>query len=92
MSLYRSLDERERNDEYRRWAEREFPDFGSAKANRRDFLKVVGVTSQREIEQAIREAVAAGTLAPGEAVEARVTLELPGLSLTHVVEDRLELG
>lgn len=58
----------------------------------RKFLKVVGVTSQREIEQAIREAVAAGTLAPGEAVEARVTLELPGLSLTHVVEDRLELG
>jgi len=44
MTLYRSLDELERNDEYRRWAEREFPDFGSAKANRRDFLKVVGAS------------------------------------------------
>jgi hypothetical protein len=29
----------------------------------RKFLKVVGITSQREIEQAIREAVAAGRLA-----------------------------
>jgi hypothetical protein len=58
----------------------------------RKFLKVVGVTSQREIEQAIREAVAEGRLEPGSDVEARVTLELPGLDLTHVVEDRLELG
>jgi phosphate uptake regulator len=58
----------------------------------RKFLKVVGVTSQREIEQAIRDAVAAGQLSADGAVEARVTLELPGLEVTHVVEDRLELG
>lgn len=58
----------------------------------RKFLKVVGVTSQREIEQAIREAVAEGRLDPGGDVEARVTVELPGLDLTHVVDDRLELG
>ena len=58
----------------------------------RKFLKKVGVTSQREIEQAIRDAVAAGQLPADGAVEARVTLELPGLEVTHVVEDRLELG
>lgn len=58
----------------------------------RKFLKVVGITSQREIEKAVREAVAAGTLDPAGAVEARVTLELPGLELTHVIEDRLGLG
>ena len=58
----------------------------------RKFLKVVGVTSQREIEQAIRDAVASGALPADGTVEARVTLELPGLEMTHVVEDRLELG
>ena len=58
----------------------------------RKFLKIVGITSQREIEKAIREAVAAGTLDSAGKVEARVTLELPGLGLTHVVEEQLDLG
>lgn len=58
----------------------------------RKFLKIVGITSQREIEKAVREAVAAGTLDSAGAVEARVTLELPGLGLTHVVEEQLDLG
>jgi hypothetical protein len=58
----------------------------------RKFLKIVGITSQREIEKAVREAVAAGTLDRAGAVEARVTLELPGLGLTHVVEEQLDLG
>ncbi|MHC4848587.1 MAG: TAT-variant-translocated molybdopterin oxidoreductase, partial [Planctomycetota bacterium] len=44
MSQYRSLDEFHDNDEYRRWAEREFPDFGTSRSNRRDFLKVVGAS------------------------------------------------
>jgi hypothetical protein len=58
----------------------------------RKFLKIVGITSQREIEKAVREAVAAGTLDAAGSVDARVTLELPGLGLTHVVEERLDLG
>ena len=58
----------------------------------RKFLKVVGITSQREIEKAVREAVAAGTLAGDGSVAARVTLELPGLDLTHVVDEELKLG
>ena len=58
----------------------------------RKFLKVVGVTSQREIEQAIRAAVESGKLGAGGSVAARVTLELPGLDVRHVVEDTLQLG
>ena len=58
----------------------------------RKFLKIVGLTSQREIEKAVREAVAAGTLDSAGTVDARVTLELPGLGLTHVVEEQLDLG
>ncbi len=58
----------------------------------RKFLKIVGITSQREIEKAVREAVAAGSLDATGKVEARVTLELPGLGLSHVVEEQLDLG
>ncbi|MEM8883268.1 MAG: TAT-variant-translocated molybdopterin oxidoreductase [Planctomycetota bacterium] len=42
MNHWRSLDEHAQNDEYRKWADREFPDFGSARANRRDFIKGLG--------------------------------------------------
>ena len=37
----------------------------------RKFLKLVGVTSQREIENAVREAVKAGRLRGDEALQAR---------------------
>jgi hypothetical protein len=36
----------------------------------RKFLKVVGVTSQREIEKAVREAVASGRLKGSESLPA----------------------
>lgn len=55
----------------------------------RKFLKVVGITSQREIEKAIRDAADAGSL--GATVQARMTLELPGLGVTKVVEEELGL-
>ena len=47
----------------------------------RKFLKVVGVSSQREIEQAVARAAAAGTVAGVDAVPATMTLRIPGLSL-----------
>ena len=47
----------------------------------RKFLKVVGVSSQREIEQAVTKALADGTLAGSESFPARVTLEVGRLSL-----------
>jgi len=50
----------------------------------RKFLKTVGVTSQREIEQAVRAAIADGQLSGTEnlAVEARITIAGVGLDQT----------
>lgn len=56
----------------------------------RKFLKTVGVTSQREIEEAVRKARDDGALPDGP-LEPRVTLTVPGLGLTHVIEGRIEL-
>jgi hypothetical protein len=58
----------------------------------RKFLKMVGVTSQREIENAIHEAVKAGGLQGDETVRAKVTLTIEAVGLKHEVEDQIELG
>ena len=47
----------------------------------RKFLKMVGVNSQREIEQAIAKAVAAGAVAGTQTLAAAMTLEIPALQL-----------
>lgn len=47
----------------------------------RKFLKMVGVNSQREIEQAVGKALESGSLKGGETIPARVTLEIPSLAL-----------
>ena len=47
----------------------------------RKFLKMVGVNSQREIEQAIAKAVAMGSAAGAQKVVAAMTLEIPALQL-----------
>ena len=57
----------------------------------RTFLKQVGITSQREIEAAVRAARDAGTLPDGP-LEAKVTLTVPGVALTHEVTGRIETG
>ena len=57
----------------------------------RKFLKNVGVTSQREIEKAVRAAADAGSLGEG-GIQAKVTLEVPALDLVHVIDHRLSLG
>ena len=58
----------------------------------RKFLKKVGVTSQREIEQAVREAVKAGRLADTKTLKARMKLEVAGVNLELVIEDDLALS
>jgi hypothetical protein len=58
----------------------------------RKFLKVVGITSQREIEKAVREAVEAGRLGPGDVVAARITLELPELGVRREIAEDLTLS
>jgi hypothetical protein len=47
----------------------------------RKFLKMVGVNSQREIEQAVQKALEAKTIDGTETLVARVTLEIPTLGL-----------
>ena len=57
----------------------------------RKFLKNVGVTSQREIEQAVRSGLASGRLKGGR-VKARVVLSLEGLDTQKTIEGEIELG
>ena len=47
----------------------------------RKFLKMVGVSSQREIEQAVAKALEAGAIAGTESFPAKMTLEIPGVKL-----------
>jgi hypothetical protein len=57
----------------------------------RKFLKVVGVTSQREIEKAVRAAVASGKLKGNEKLPAKVTLTVGGIDLSHTIDGAVEL-
>jgi 3-oxoacyl-[acyl-carrier-protein] synthase III len=57
----------------------------------RKFLKKVGITSQREIEMAVREAVASGRLKGNESLLATATVQIEGLGLKFDVEGDVEL-
>ena len=58
----------------------------------RKFLKQVGVTSQREIEKAVRDAIAAGRIKGREKLQAKMVLTIDGVGLTHEVNDEIQLG
>ena len=47
----------------------------------RKFLKTIGVSSQREIEQAVAKAIAAGAIVGAETLAATMTLRVAGLQL-----------
>ncbi|MSP95949.1 MAG: hypothetical protein EXR29_01735 [Betaproteobacteria bacterium] len=57
----------------------------------RKFLKMVGVNSQREIEQAVNKALDAGRLKGDEALTARMMLEIPALGLKVPFESEIKL-
>jgi hypothetical protein len=57
----------------------------------RKFLKVVGVTSQRQIENAVRDALAKGKLTDSTLLKPRITLSVPELGLEHVVDGEIGL-
>jgi hypothetical protein len=57
----------------------------------RKFLKQVGVTSQREIEQAVRAGVSTGRLRGNEMLPAKVILTLDGVGLALEIEGVIEL-
>ena len=49
----------------------------------RKLLKKVGITSQREIEQAVRAALDSGALTGKETLKAKVRISIEGLDLDH---------
>jgi hypothetical protein len=57
----------------------------------RKFLKMVGVGSQREIEQAVAKALEAGRLKGEETLKARVMLEIPELGLKVPFDGEIKL-
>ena len=57
----------------------------------RKFLKVVGVTSQREIETAVREALKSGRLRGDEKLSTKVTLTIEAIGLRHDIQNEIEL-
>jgi hypothetical protein len=61
-------------------------------ASLRKFLKKVGVSSQREIEKAVREAIEAGRLKDHQNLPAKMVLTLGGVSLVHEIDGEIELG
>ncbi len=57
----------------------------------RKFLKNVGITSQREIENAVRTAIDEGKLSGDESIEAKVTLSIESLGVSTDVNGKIDL-
>jgi hypothetical protein len=58
----------------------------------RKFLKTVGVTSQREIENAVHKAQATGKIKGNAKLNAKVVLTMPEVGLTHEIDGEIEIG
>ena len=56
----------------------------------RKFLKKVGITSQREIERAVRDAVSGGRLKE-QALPAKAVVTIEALGLTFEIDGAIEL-
>ena len=57
----------------------------------RKFLKVVGVTSQREIEAAVDRAIQSGRIKGNEKLSAKVVLTIDSVDLKHEITGDIEL-
>ncbi|HEV8501822.1 MAG TPA: DUF6494 family protein [Casimicrobiaceae bacterium] len=57
----------------------------------RKFLKMVGVNSQREIEQAVAKATADRSIAGTETLPATMTLSIAGLALEVTFDGEIKL-
>jgi hypothetical protein len=60
-------------------------------ASIRQFLKRVGVTSQREIEKSVRAAVSEGRMKGDEKLPAKVVFTLGGTNLSLQIDGEIEL-
>jgi len=57
----------------------------------RQFLKTLGVTGQREIERAVRQAVSDGRLKGNEKLTAQAMIVVGAVKLTHEITGTIEL-
>jgi hypothetical protein len=57
----------------------------------RKFLKMVGVSSQHEIELAVQKALESGKLKGGETLPAKMTLEIPALGVRVPFDGEIRL-
>lgn len=57
----------------------------------RKYLKVVGISSQREIERAVAKAIADGRINGTETLPATMTLEIAGLKLNVKFDGEIKL-
>jgi hypothetical protein len=57
----------------------------------RKFLKKVGITGQREIENAIKAALSSGRLTGSEKLPAEVRLTIPAAGLDVTIDGEIEL-
>ena len=58
----------------------------------RKLLKEFGVTALREIEKAVRQAVAEHRLKGTERLPTKLTFSIPTVGLTHNIEGDVDLG
>jgi hypothetical protein len=57
----------------------------------RKFLKTLGVSAQREIEKAVRQALTEGRLKGSEKFPVTGTITLGGIGLSHEVKGEIKL-
>ena len=57
----------------------------------RKFLKKVGIQSQREIEQAVKDHIRKGSLSGAEKLDATMLLEVPEIGLKVSIEGKIEI-
>lgn len=57
----------------------------------RKYLKKVGVTSQREVEKAVRAAIEAGSITGEETLKAHMTLTVEKVGLDVTIDGNIKL-
>jgi hypothetical protein len=57
----------------------------------RKFLKMVGVNSQREMEQAVQNSMQSGKLKGEETIPVKMTLEIPSLGIKVPFDGEIKL-
>ena len=57
----------------------------------RKFLKKVGIQSQREIEQAVKNRIKKGSLSRAENLDATMLLEIPEIDLKVSIEGKINI-